>query len=222
MGRRCPRCWGSGLGRRGPRTVTMRIPVGVRHGSTLRLRGRGTPGKGAVSAGDLFLSVRIAGPPTRPGTRAAPPRQRTDSTPPGSGTGAATPGGRQAAPDAASGPVTVGAGGIRITVDRESVTVREERRSPGGRIAWVTTHELRWPDIALLVFDNDRHDPVVALYAILSDAARAGHRRQHLADARKFKLAEWEALAAGIDRHSHGRIALHIASHRDPGGLRDS
>lgn len=39
-GRRCPRCWGSGLGRSRLRTLTVRIPVGVRDGSTLRARGR--------------------------------------------------------------------------------------------------------------------------------------------------------------------------------------
>lgn len=222
-GRRCPRCWGSGLGRSRLRTLTVRIPVGVRDGSTLRARGRGTPGKGTAPAGDLLLSVRIVGPTKRPGTGAAPPWQRTAPTPSHPAAGAAPPRGRAATPrDAGSGPVTIDAGGIRITADRECVTVREERRSSGGRVAWVTTHELRWPDIALLLFDSDRHDPVVALYAIPSNAARAGQGRQHLADARKFTSADWEALAAGIDRHSDGRIALDLASRHEPGGLRDS
>ncbi|WP_285569455.1 DnaJ C-terminal domain-containing protein [Streptomyces sp. RTGN2] len=210
-GRRCARCRGTGLSRRGPRSVTVRIPVGVRHGSTLRIRGRGTPGKGGAPSGDLLLTVLIAGPPARPGTSAAPPRQRTGSAPPRPGTAAAPPG----------GPATIEAGGIRITAGPDSVTVREERRSPGGRITWVTTHELRWPDIALLVFDSDRHDPVVALYAIPADAAAAGRGRHHLADDRRFTAADWDTLAAGIARHSHGRVRLDLASRNAPGGLRD-
>ncbi|MFI6858390.1 DnaJ C-terminal domain-containing protein [Streptomyces sp. NPDC050421] len=222
-GRRCPRCWGSGLGRSRPRTVTVRLPVGVRDGSTLRVRGRGTPGRGTEPAGDLLLSVRIAGPVQRPGTGAPAPRRRTTPAPSRPAAGTAPPRGRAAAPrDAGSGPVTIDAGGIRITAGREGVTVREERRFSGGRDAWVTTHELRWPDIALLVFDSDRHDPVVALYAIPPKASLAGQGRQHLADSRKFTSADWEALAAGIDRHSQGRIALDLASRREPGGLRDS
>nr|WSW70879.1 hypothetical protein OG461_34450 [Streptomyces sp. NBC_00995] len=219
---RCARCWGSGGGRRARRTVTVRIPVGVRDGSTLRARGRGMPGRGAEPAGDLILSVRIAGASRRSGPAAAPGRRRAPAPSRPAAESAPHRGRATAAPDAVSGPVAIEAGGIRIAADLPSLTVHEERRSSGGRVAWVITHEIRWPDIALLVFDSDRHDPVVALYAILRDATGTGPGRQHLADARGFTSADWEALAAGIDRHSRGGAALDLASRREPGGPRDS
>ncbi len=45
----------------GPLTVT--IPSGTQAGRTLRLRGKGIPGLGRATAGDLLLTVRITVPP---------------------------------------------------------------------------------------------------------------------------------------------------------------
>lgn len=56
----CPAC--GGLGRtRGRRTVTVKIPAGVRPGQVLRLRGLGEPGDDGVGPGDLHLTVALAG-----------------------------------------------------------------------------------------------------------------------------------------------------------------
>lgn len=41
------------------RTVTARIPAGVRDGQKIRLRGKGRPGGGGAAAGDLIISVRV-------------------------------------------------------------------------------------------------------------------------------------------------------------------
>jgi curved DNA-binding protein len=40
-----------------PRTLDVRIPVGVRPGQLIRLSGQGAPGHGGAPAGDLFLEV---------------------------------------------------------------------------------------------------------------------------------------------------------------------
>lgn len=42
------------------RTLSVKIPAGVRPGQLIRLAGRGMPGHGGEPAGDLFLEVRIA------------------------------------------------------------------------------------------------------------------------------------------------------------------
>ena len=42
------------------RTLSVKIPVGIRAGQMIRLAGQGMPGEGGASAGDLFLTVRFA------------------------------------------------------------------------------------------------------------------------------------------------------------------
>ncbi len=44
----------------GTRTLSVRIPTGVREGQMIRLSGQGMPGEGGGEAGDLFLTVRFA------------------------------------------------------------------------------------------------------------------------------------------------------------------
>jgi curved DNA-binding protein len=42
------------------RTLSVKIPVGIRAGQMIRLAGQGMPGEGGASAGDLFLTVHFA------------------------------------------------------------------------------------------------------------------------------------------------------------------
>jgi molecular chaperone DnaJ len=55
----CSVCRGSGTENRS-RTVKLRVPAGVKNGSTLRLRGKGAPGANGGPAGDLLVRVRVA------------------------------------------------------------------------------------------------------------------------------------------------------------------
>lgn len=55
---KCPECQGSG-GVTKTRTLTVRIPAGVRDGQRIRLAGRGEPGTRGGAAGDLYVLVTV-------------------------------------------------------------------------------------------------------------------------------------------------------------------
>ena len=54
----CPDCGGTGRTNQ-TRTITVRIPAGVKNGARVRIAGRGSPGANGGPAGDLFVTVRV-------------------------------------------------------------------------------------------------------------------------------------------------------------------
>src|SRR5207249_2656832 len=55
----CPTCGGGGAETR-TREVKVRIPVGVKDGQRVRVKGRGTPGSNGGPPGDLYVTVHVA------------------------------------------------------------------------------------------------------------------------------------------------------------------
>lgn len=47
----------------GPRNLQVTVPPGVTEGQTLRLRGKGAPGRGGGAPGDIYLHIRLAAHP---------------------------------------------------------------------------------------------------------------------------------------------------------------
>jgi len=54
----CKGCGGSGRSR-GEESVKVRVPVGIRNGSTVRVAGKGDAGTAGGPSGDLYLSIRV-------------------------------------------------------------------------------------------------------------------------------------------------------------------
>jgi molecular chaperone DnaJ len=54
----CPTCRGTGIEHR-PREVKARIPAGVKDGQSIRLKGRGSPGRNGGPSGDLLVQLKV-------------------------------------------------------------------------------------------------------------------------------------------------------------------
>lgn len=58
QGRLCPACRGAGR-RTEVKTIEVKIPVGVQHGTRVRVAGKGAPGLHGGKRGDLYLTVEL-------------------------------------------------------------------------------------------------------------------------------------------------------------------
>lgn len=224
QGRPCLACAHTGVGRRTRAKVTIKVPPGVRHGTIVKVRGRGTPPIGGRPAGDVLLQVVVAGasrtPRPAPAAAAAPrtttvppPRAPYASPHPHAATPRTSPTAPSArpssAPAASRAPRTVSSDGVRLTVDTTGFSVETERLSTGTR-TWSTEARMAWGEVSTMEFSSGPHDPIPALYVV----PRSGPRRFVL-DQKQFTRADWQLVADAVSACTDGRVGLQPPRHDD-------
>ncbi|MBC6461161.1 hypothetical protein [Actinomadura sp. HBU206391] len=186
---RCRECSGDGLGGRTQDSVTIRIPPGTRGGTIVRVAHRGIPGVGSRRAGDLRLKVRLTGRTREvPSDRSA----RVPATPRGG---------------------TITSQHVQVTVDRTGFTVKRGRKTPTGTV-WEDHLDLLWSTVESIVFETDRYDPVIALYACTTTG-----RRHHVMDSVHLNRMEWSRLADMIAESTGRKLTLDLLGRDDPRSL---
>jgi DnaJ-class molecular chaperone len=185
-GASCAECRGNGLGRTVEQSVKIRIPAGCGDGTIIRVAGRGIPGAGVWPAGDLRLRVRLVDPSREPSADAA------DSL------------------AVSSGGQTITSQRVAVTVDRAGLLIRRNRKTAAGS-AWETHLQLPWAMVTSIAFENDRYDPVIALYVYTT----AGDR-QYVMDSSHLSQPEWARLADVIAKATDQRVLLDLTGRQHP------
>jgi hypothetical protein len=182
----CPKCGGSGLGRTVEQSVTIRVPAGCADGTIIRVAGRGIPGGGRRLTGDLRLTVRLTGRSRGPSAGAA------DSLP------------------TSSGGESITSQRVAVTVDRAGLLIKRNRKTAAGSV-WEIHLQLPWTTVDRITFENDRYDPVVALFVYTT----AGDR-QYAMDSSHLSQREWVRLANAIAESTDRKVLLDLSSRQHP------
>lgn len=99
---------------------------------------------------------------------------------------------------------------VAVTVDRIGFLVKRNRKTAAGSV-WETHLQLPWTVVDSIAFENDRYDPVIALYAYTT----AGDR-QYVMDSSHLSQREWARLADVIARSTDRRVLLDLSRRQHP------